>query len=414
MSVRPKLFRHFRFCPVALGTISFLERRGAVPILTNPNESKTVNTTPSHSRHKPVPTITKAGEFQPTINAPFVVKNLFKPGEVGMIAGAPGLGKSTITAAIAAHAAQGRDFGDLSVKNAVVIYYAAEDAYGVLCRAYSYVRDPACADAPFYVVDGAPNLLDSETPETVARFVTSMMAKHRCEQALVVFDTLNRCIGEADENSSSAMGTVVGNAALIAKQANASVILVHHTGIGNPDRPRGSSAFHGNVDCLCLLNEAPQSGASKVVLLNAIKQKNAQELGPLPFKLASLEIGTDDEGYLVTVPMAVPMEPKSFAKSTRAANDNRSTPSKTEARRADIERVLFELGKTNQGAFFAPTQIAARSGSPFNDVRNSDSLRVAVRRSLEALEKEGKAERSEEGYRIALGKPISVDVGSIG
>lgn len=111
-----------------------LERRGAVPILTNPNESMTMNTTSSHFSNSSGATITKAGEFEPKINVPFVVKDILKPGEVGMLAGAPGLGKSTITAAIAAHAAQGRDFGGLSVKNAVVIYYAAEDAYGVLCR----------------------------------------------------------------------------------------------------------------------------------------------------------------------------------------------------------------------------------------------------------------------------------------
>lgn len=112
-------------------------------------------TTPSHSTNSSQPLVSKAGEFRPKINVPFVVKDLFKPGEVAMIAGAPGLGKSTITAAIGAHVAQGRYFGGLPVHNAVVVYYAAEDAYGVLCRAYPYMRDPACANATFYVVHGA-------------------------------------------------------------------------------------------------------------------------------------------------------------------------------------------------------------------------------------------------------------------
>src|SRR6056297_3556873 len=182
-----------------------------------------MTTTPLHPTLNSAPTITKAGQFRPMINVPFIVKNLFKPGEVGMIAGAPALGKSTITAAIAAHAAQGRDFGGLRVKNAVVIYYAAEDAYGVLCRAHPYMRDPACAHSPFYVVHGAPNLLDPETPEKVARFVSAKKAEHGCDKALVVFDTLNRCIGDADENSSSAMGMAVGNATYIAQSTNAAV-----------------------------------------------------------------------------------------------------------------------------------------------------------------------------------------------
>ncbi|WP_375263555.1 AAA family ATPase [Palleronia sp.] len=360
-----------------------------------------MNTTSSFHQSTSLTTITKAGQFVPNIDMPFVVKNLFKPGEVAMIAGAPGLGKSTISAAIAAHAAQGRDFGGLSVKNAVVIYYAAEDAYGVLCRAHPYMRDPACAHAPFYVVHGAPNLLDPETPEKVTRFVAAKMAEHQCEQALVIFDTLNRCIGEADENSSSAMGTVVGNAGYIARVANASVVFVHHTGNGNPDRPRGSSAFHGNVDCLCLLSKSNDDAASKVVLLNAIKQKNAQALGTLPFKLQSLEVGIDSQGCRVTVPMAVPMEPGSFAQSMKADNTNHPPKQNTQERRDDVERVLNELAQSEPGAFFSPTEIAARSGSAFNKIRDSDSLRRAIQRVLETLEKAGQAERGEKGYRVA-------------
>lgn len=363
-----------------------------------------MQTTTSHFPNSSQPLVTKAGEFKPKINVPFVVKDLFKPGEVAMIAGAPGLGKSTITAAIGAHAAQGRDFGGLSVQNAVVIYYAAEDAYGVLCRAHPYLRDPACANAPFYVVHGAPNLMDPQTPEKVARFVSAKKAEHGCEKALVVFDTLNRCIGDADENSSSAMGMAIGNATYIAQSTNAAVVIVHHVGKGNPDSPRGSSAFHSNLDCLCMLNQAPSSGSSKVVLLNPVKQKNANELPPLPFKLEALQVGVDDEGCVVTVPMAKPMEPSLFAKPAKTANDNRQPSPKTKKtneRREDIKRVLIELNKSNPGTFYSPTEVAARSGLVFNEMRHSDTLRTTVRRVLEALEKAGQAECGGKGYRLS-------------
>lgn len=360
-------------------------------------------TTPLNSQSNSSPVITKAGEFRPLINVPFVVKDLFKPGEVGMIAGAPGLGKSTITSAIAAHAAQGRNFGGLSVKNAVVIYYAAEDPYGVLCRAHPYMRDPACANSPFYVVHGAPNLLDPGTPEKVARYVSLKQAEHGCDQALVIFDTLNRCVGEADENSSTAMGTVIGNATHIAQNSKSSVIFVHHTGNANPDRPRGSSAFHSNVDCLCLLNKAPESVSENVVLLNPLKQKNAQTLDLLPFKLSALEIGTDNEGRVATVPMAIPMEPRDFTSALKSKSDYARPSNATTERRDDIERVLQELSKTHPEAFFSATEIAARSGSVFNEVRGSDSLRKAVSRSLDALVKARKAEKGKKGYRYATG-----------
>lgn len=104
--------------------------------------------------------------------------------------------------------------------------------------------------------------------------------------------------------------------------------------------------------------------------------------------------------------MAVPMEPRSFVPKTKAANTNHPPKQNTQERRDDIERVLNELAQSEPGIFFSPTEIAARSGSPFNKVRDSDSLRRAVQRALEALEaleKAGQAERGETGYRIAQG-----------
>jgi len=371
-----------------------------------------MTTTPLTTQSNSAPTVTKAGEFKPRINVPFVAKHLFKPGEVAMIAGAPGLGKSTITAAIAAHAAQGRNFGGITVRNAVVVYYAAEDAYGVLCRAHPYLRDPAWKNAPFYVVHGAPNLTAEEASAKVTRYVEAKKAEHGCDQALVVFDTLNRCIGEADENSSSAMGSLVGTATRIAQETNAAVILVHHVGKGNPDTPRGSSAFHCNVDCLCILRKASDSAAGKVVLLDPEKQKNATELGPLPFKLTGLKIGEDSEGCEVTVPMALPMSPSELAtakQSASAANDNRKPTADADARRADIERVLSELAKAEPGTFFSASEIADRSGSIFNDLRGSDSLRTAVSRVLKALVKAGKAEQQKKSYRRAIATDVAAD-----
>jgi len=99
--------------------------------------------------------------------------------------------------------------------------------------------------------------------------------------------------------------------------------------------------------------------------------------------------------------MAVPMEPRSFAQTTKADNTNHRPKQNTQERRDDIERVLNELAQSEPSIFFSPTEIAARSGSAFNKVRDSDSLRRAVQRVLEALEKTAQAERGETGYRIA-------------
>lgn len=288
-----------------------------------------LRTTTAHTQ----PLYTKAADFRPELNRPYVVKNLLWPGEVGMIAGAPGLGKTTIVAALAAHVSQGRNFGGLAVKNAVVIYYAAEDPHGVLCRAFPYASDPSFATAPFYVVHGAPNLTDPSSVSKIVAFCEAKKAEHHADRAMIIFDTLNRCIGDADENSSSSMGTVVGNAGKIAHATNAAALFVHHFGSGGSDRLRGSSAFEGNLDLLCMLSKAPEGGSKKVVLLTAKKQKNAQEIGAVPFEITSHLVGRDDDGEAVSVPVARPMEARALSKIASPANENRKPRGKADARR---------------------------------------------------------------------------------
>lgn len=348
----------------------------------------------------PQPLCTRAADFRPELNRRYVVKNLLWPGEVGMIAGAPGLGKTTIVAALAAHASQGRNFGGLAVKNAVVIYYAAEDPHGVLCRAFPYASDPSFATAPFYVVHGAPDLTDPSCVAKITAFCDAKKAEHHSDRALIVFDTLNRCIGDADENSSSSMGAVVGNAGKIAHAADAAVLFVHHVGSGSSDRPRGSSAFEGNLDLLCMLNKAPDSGSKKVVLLTAKKQKNAQEIGAVPFEVTSHRIGFDDDGEAVSVPVARPMEARALAKVASPANENKKPRGKADARQEDVLRLMREFAAQDPQAIIPATAVGAGCGAAFSEVRdNPDSLRKAVKRALESLVAGGQIESVGDGYR---------------
>nr|WP_162931829.1 AAA family ATPase [Sulfitobacter sp. D7] len=348
----------------------------------------------------PQPLCTRAADFRPELNRRYIVKNLLWPGEVGMIAGAPGLGKTTIVAALAAHVSQGRNFGGLSVKNAVVIYYAAEDPHGVLCRAFPYASNPSFATAPFYVVHGAPDLTDPSCVAKITAFCEAKKAEHHSDRVLIVFDTLNRCIGDADENSSSSMGAVVGNAGRIAHAADASVLFVHHVGSGNSDRPRGSSALEGNLDLLCMLNKAPESETKKVVFLTAKKQKNAQEIGAVPFEVTSHRIGFDDDGEAVSVPVARPMEPRAVAKIACPANKNKKPLSKADARKEDVLRLMKEFAAQNPATVVQATAVGAGCGAAFSEVRdNPDSLRKAVKRALEGLVADGRIEEVDGGYR---------------
>lgn len=327
-----------------------------------------------------------------------------------MVAGAPGLGKTNVVAAACAHVSQGRNFGGRPVRRGLVIYYGAEDPEGVLKRAHPLLRDPACATAPFFVVHGAPNLMDPDIVPKVRSFVERKKIEHECDTVVIVFDTLNRCLGGADENLASTMGTAIGNADQIAKLTNACVVLVHHVGAGNPDRPRGSSAQEGNLDGLYILKPADECRESeKVVLLVPKKQKNGKPTGPIPFQLKSLLIGRDSDGDDVSVPYAIALEPRAFALPMPTANENRKADGVRAERREDLARTLMELSKLEPERFFSRPEIAERSGSAFNTVReNKDSLRKAIGRALDDLVATGLVEAGKDGFRRAR-QPLVVE-----
>lgn len=362
----------------------------------------------ANSNTLPQPKVSHAPGYKPQVDVPFVIKGLFNPKEVVMIAGAPALGKTNVVAAACAHAAQGRTFGERSVRRSLVVYYGAEDPEGVLKRTYPILRDPACATAPFFVVHEAPSLLDPNIVSKVRSFVERKKVENECNTAVIVFDTLNRCLGGADENLASTMGAAVGHADQIAKLTNACVVLVHHVGAGNPDRPRGSSAQEGNLDGLYILKPADDChGSEKVALLVPKKQKNGNPTGPIPFQMKSFFIGRDSDGDEVTVPYAVALEPSAFAKSKPAANDNRKTDNSRAERREDLARTLGVLSKQEPERFFTRPEIADRSGDAFNTVRdNKDSLRKAIGRALDDLVADGRVEANGDGFRRAPDSPV--------
>ncbi|OOY19581.1 hypothetical protein BMI86_13145 [Thioclava sp. DLFJ5-1] len=342
-----------------------------------------------------------APSFAPDMKRDYVVKNLFNSKEVSMIIGAPGLGKTAIVAAIAAHASLGRDFGGFYAKESCVLYFAAEDSYGVLCRAHPYLAEPAYGSAPFYVMPFAPDLTERRIVDEIIAEAQNLMTKHGMTRILIVFDTMNRVIGGNDENSAAVMGLVLQHAAEIAAATNGAVVFVHHVGNGDGGRPRGSTALEGNVDGLYVLTKADND--AKLVLLRPRKSKNSKQIDPVAFRIEAHHTGTDEDGDAVFVPKAVPQGDAGTAPAISAANINAAPSHDGNAERAaDLLRVLTDTELKTPGVWLAAPAIADRSGSAFRSARNNrDSLLKAVRRALAALLEDGKIEKGPEGFRLA-------------
>lgn len=223
----------------------------------------------------------------------YVLKGALAPGDVAIIFGEPGAGKSILTPHVAYAVAQGRVVFDRRVKSGPVIYVAAEDPHGMMQRIKAHHLTHGDAPGFHLLVKGA-DLRDPDGQDRAALLADC----RRLQPALVVVDTLKAAFSGLDENTSEDMGIVIDFARDIAA-TGAAVILVHHSPKGG-DTPRGHSSLNGDADMTIrvAIEEANR------VTGTFLKNRNGPSGTRLSFTIHPVELGLDDDGEQVTAPVA--------------------------------------------------------------------------------------------------------------
>lgn len=347
-----------------------------------------------------------APAFKINLNRNYLAKGLLLASQVSILVGPPNTGKSSVVACLAASISMGRAVGETRVKRAAVLYVAAEDPNGIAERAYGYFQTEPTNLAHFYIHGFPVNLADEAEMKAFCGEARRLRREVDVANLLIVFDTLNLCIGDGDENSARDMSRVIGNAQRLARATRAHVMIVHHTSAADAGRPRGSTAMHGNADTLLVLRRAEGEQGESLVLLTQEKQRSVQKGKPLVFSITGLEVGEDEDGETITVPIARPSV--SSSSLLPKVKEGRSSNSDGEARASEMWRILTELRLKAPGQFYDTKSLGGMAGESFEGLRtNPDSLRKAVRRALDTLTSEGKVEVGEGGFRAALAGPPS-------
>lgn len=255
--------------------------------------------------------------------------------------------------------------------------------------------------AIFMVHKRAIDLMDDKEVARLKESLLDFMVHAECERLLCVIDTMNLCVVNGEENSSRDMSKVLRAARSIVDDANIHLLIVHHTSLGTTDRPRGSSALESNADVMLVLKRAENTGDQRIVYLTSGKLRNAvKEEHALAFWIEKFTAGFDKSQREITVPMAKPIERKVRPEAISPGN---GATGPADARATEILRVLRKFAGHDSNAFFPAPEIAARAVDAFASARsNSDSLRKAVKRALDALISAGQAEADGSGgYRAA-------------
>ena len=218
-----------------------------------------------------------------------MLSNRFFSSLLVVLYGQPDTGKSFIAMCLGWCVAAGLSWlGRFLVNQGVVVYIAAEGQDGLKSRVTAWRRcQHETPDlAGWRCSPSSVNLLDDGD---VTRFIDDVKDDLSEDHvALVIVDTLARCMPGGDENSTKDMGKVIANADRMRESLKCAVLIVHHTGKDGGDA-RGSSSLRGAADVMLKC-----SREGNKIRLRCDKMKDGEEPDPIHLRLNVVEL--DDEG----------------------------------------------------------------------------------------------------------------------
>ena len=246
-------------------------------------------------------TLESFASIEPVLSGSWIIKGLLPSSGLAVLYGEPGCGKSFLALDAALHVAAGRPWAGKRVKQAGVVYIAAEGAGGFRKRVVAARQHyDLPADTPFALIVTPPDL-GSEAGDATALIdaIRRQSAAIGFRPGLIIIDTLARSMEGADESSSRDMGLFVGNAGRIERELGVLVLAVHHSGKDIERGMRGSSALHGATSA-----EWEVSGEEGDRTFRVAKMKDAEGGETFVFRMFQVEVGRDEDGDPVTTLVA--------------------------------------------------------------------------------------------------------------
>lgn len=204
--------------------------------------------------------------------------------------GRSGAMKSFVALDIALCIASGLPWHGKEVVKGMVVYVAAEGAHGLGRRAVGWRRTRGKdLPKPDFKLIPHPVALTSDDLGAMVEAILGLQSR----PVLIVMDTLARTFGAGDENKQADMNAYVNAADLLRTETGANVMIIHHSGVHEERRERGSNVLRGAADTVIkiarknsdleIINEAPEG-----------KQKDAEEFKTI--KLTTVKVHFEQNG----------------------------------------------------------------------------------------------------------------------
>jgi hypothetical protein len=192
-----------------------------------------------------------------------------------------GVGKSFVALDLALSIASGQPtfLGRPLRRSGSVVYVLAEGVGRFKLRLMAWKKVHCISRSlPFHWINTPVDLLDNSEVDALIEAIRPF------KPALVVIDTLSRCLVGADENGQASMSLAVESLERIRSlqsdgEVGPAVLILHHTGASGK-RERGSTVLPGGLDTQLFLEQAKRKDGKKyvpikdVLKLSSSKQKD--------------------------------------------------------------------------------------------------------------------------------------------
>lgn len=214
------------------------------------------------------------------------IRGVLPKGELCVIFGESGSGKSFAVLDMVAAIATGKEWCGRPVTQGKVVYVVAEGRAGFRKRldALKEYRGIDLTKIDLGIVADCPDLLHGDEEELAAAIKAAGGA------SLVVIDTLARVMAGGDENSGAEMSDVLAACKRIHEETSATVLLVHHSG---KDRAKGARGWSGLRAAADAELEVIRSGTARRIRVS--KQKDGEDSAEFAFELKVVVIDIDPE-----------------------------------------------------------------------------------------------------------------------
>lgn len=235
-------------------------------------------------------------DVEPVLSDAYLVKGVLGAESMSVVYGPSNSGKTFFALDLAYHVAIGVQWRGHRVKQAAVLYLAAEGGRGVVNRIAALKATHGVCDVPLALKRAGLDLLhDQADLQHIVDLAAQVQTRAPGLPLLIVIDTLSRIMAGGDENSAADMTALIRNIDAIRHMTSAHVMLVHHTGKDTARGARGHSSLRAATDTEIEVGTAGEDGEETRAAM-VTKQRDYQGGETFAFALKTVELGVDQDG----------------------------------------------------------------------------------------------------------------------